>query len=86
LALHGWGDVADELGRLSRRKAWEQMTPLISDAMLDEFAVVAEPAGVPAGLRRRYAGLVDRLTLYLPFSPGVQDDFWQQVASELRSA
>jgi len=86
MALHGWGDVADELSRLSRHKAWDQMTPLITDEMLHEFAVVAEPAEAAAGLRRRYAGLVDRLTLYLPFSPGLQDDFWQQVASELRTA
>lgn len=83
-ALHGWGDVAESLTDLARRKAWAEMGALISDEILQACAVVAAPADLGKALRARYAGLADRLMLYMPFSPGVQDDLWRSVAEELR--
>jgi hypothetical protein len=37
--------------------------------MLEAFAVVGNPSEVPEKLRRRYDGLLDRLSVYETFEP-----------------
>lgn len=83
LELHGWETVADRLGALARRGAWAELPALISDEMLQTFAVVAQPGELAGALRQRYHGLADRLTLYLPFRPGERDSFWKDLAISL---
>jgi alkanesulfonate monooxygenase SsuD/methylene tetrahydromethanopterin reductase-like flavin-dependent oxidoreductase (luciferase family) len=60
------------------------MGSLIDDEMLAAFAVIADPEDLPAALEQRYRGLADHLTLYVPFTPGERDDFWQRLLTELR--
>ncbi len=84
MAHHGWGEVADRLRALARSGQWGDMPALVGDEMLKTFAVIAPPQELAAALRERYAGLADRLSLYMPFAPGVRDDFWRQLASDLR--
>jgi probable F420-dependent oxidoreductase len=67
LELHGWGALHDELHRLSVRGDWAAMGALVDDEVLSAFAVVGEPERAGAEIRRRYAGLVDRFTLYTPY-------------------
>lgn len=86
MASHGWGKVADRLRVLSRKQAWGEMANLIDDDMLGTFAVVAPPEELAAALKRRYQGLVDRLSLYLPFLPGQQDDFWRNLVGRMQEA
>jgi probable F420-dependent oxidoreductase len=69
LECHGWGEVAKELTRKSIRGDWEGMAALITDEMLEAFAVVGKPDEVPEKLRHRYAGLLDRLAVYQTFTP-----------------
>jgi probable F420-dependent oxidoreductase len=69
LECHGWGQIAKELTRLSLRADWEGMAALVSDEMLDAFAVVGNPCEVPEKLRQRYGGLLDRLSVYETFDP-----------------
>ncbi|MFF5296059.1 TIGR03617 family F420-dependent LLM class oxidoreductase [Paractinoplanes globisporus] len=64
LELHGWGDLADQLNHLSRRQAWSEMADLITDDVLDTFAVGGD---VARGLRDRFTGLVDRISFYTPY-------------------
>jgi probable F420-dependent oxidoreductase len=64
LELHGWGEVGDELNVMSKRGEWVAMGELITDQMLDVFAVVALPDEVAPELLRRYGDLVDRISLY----------------------
>jgi hypothetical protein len=45
------------------------MAALITDEMLDAFAIVGTPGAVPEQLRRRYTGLLDRLSVYETFQP-----------------
>jgi probable F420-dependent oxidoreductase len=81
---HGWGDVADQLNDLSRKGGWMEMPALISDEMLETFALVTPEDGIADALKERYAGLADRVTLYLPLIPGDRDDFWRKLAKEMR--
>ena len=43
LEHHGWGDLQDELNVLSKQGEWSAMGDLITDEILDAFAVVGEP-------------------------------------------
>jgi hypothetical protein len=86
MAHHGWGEVADQLRELARRAAWGEMPELITDEMLATFAVVAPEADLAAALLERYRGLADRLSLYLPYSPGSRDAFWRKLVDEIGSA
>jgi probable F420-dependent oxidoreductase len=79
MALHGWEEVASQLSALAARGRWTEMPTLVNDEMLEAFAVVSSPADLPGLLLERYQGLVDRLGLYLPFTPGERDDFWKKV-------
>ena len=77
LEAHGWEDTGEELGKLARDKKWDEMPELVTDEMLRAFAVEAAPDEVGSALKERYEGLIDRVSLYLPFVPGERDDFWQ---------
>ncbi|MBI5876847.1 MAG: TIGR03617 family F420-dependent LLM class oxidoreductase [Chloroflexi bacterium] len=65
-ALHGWQAQANELSALAARGKWDEMPKLVTDAMLAEFAEEATHAELPAKLKKRYAGLLERITYYLP--------------------
>lgn len=69
LELHGWQDLIPQLNALLRRNRWQEMHKLISDEMLEHFAVVAAPDELPYKVRERYAGLLDRVGFYFPFEP-----------------
>jgi probable F420-dependent oxidoreductase len=61
LDVHGWSDLQPKLNALSKRGAWDEMTSLIDDEVLETFVAIGSPATVAAELHRRYGGLVDRL-------------------------
>lgn len=70
LSLHGWGDLQPELKTLLEQGRWSEMGPLITDEILEEFAIVAEIDDVPEKLLNRWGGLVDRTIGTFP----VRDD------------
>ncbi|MFE9423911.1 TIGR03617 family F420-dependent LLM class oxidoreductase [Kitasatospora sp. NPDC006697] len=83
LDAHGWGELHEQLHRMSVRGRWAEMAELIDGEVFDAFAVAGEPAAVARELHRRYAGLVDRLSVSGPeqADPGPLLD----VLAELRS-
>jgi probable F420-dependent oxidoreductase len=83
--LHGWGETAEKLSALARAGKWGEMPGLVSDEMLADFALVCSAAELPEKLKERYAGLADRLGLYLPFIHGQRDDFWRELAAALKA-
>ena len=62
LDLHGWADMGIELTRMSKAGRWSEMTALITDDVVDAFAVVASPDDVPEVLDRRFGDVVDRVS------------------------
>jgi probable F420-dependent oxidoreductase len=81
--LHGWLETAEKLSSLAACGQWAEMPALIKDEMLAEFAVFGLGNDLPSVLRQRYHGLVDRLSLYLPFVPGERDAFWKDLVGRL---
>ncbi|MCW2664444.1 MAG: hypothetical protein JWP83_5596 [Mycobacterium sp.] len=61
LELHGWGDLHEELNRLSKQGEWDAMGSLIDDEMLATFAVVGPVDEIGTALKSRCAGVVDRV-------------------------
>lgn len=61
LEHHGWGDLGDELNRLSKAGDWEGMGRAIDDEVVETFAIVTDADGVAAAVEARFGGLVDRV-------------------------
>ena len=68
LELHGWGELQTELNALSKQGEWEAMGERITDEMLEEFAIVSEPAKVATRLGERFGGTIDRVLCAFPFA------------------
>ena len=85
LELHGWTDLIPRLNTLLRRNRWTEMHTLISDTMLEAFAVIAPPDELPYALRERYSGLLDRAGFYFPFEPEdrAKRMIWQHAAKAM---
>ncbi len=86
LEQHGGGGVARELSALARRGEWAAMPKLVSDALLEQIAIVAKPGDLAAVLRRRYDGVLQRVSLYFPIPAGESEDAWRDFASQFRAA
>jgi len=83
LEVHGWGAIGEQLSALAARGQWAEMPRLISDEMLETFVIVGAWETIGEKLRARYAGLLDRVGLYRPYTPGVEDVHWKQLADRL---
>jgi probable F420-dependent oxidoreductase len=69
LETHGWGELQPELNKMSKESRWAEMGELVSDEMLNTFAVVGEPDQIVPRIRERFGGLIDRVTLDFSFAP-----------------
>jgi probable F420-dependent oxidoreductase len=80
---HGWSGVAETLSRHAAKGEWAEMPMLITDEMLSEFCLVTEVGKQANELKKRYAGIADRLTLYTPFVPGEKDEWWKGLVNNI---
>ncbi len=83
LDRHGWGKVGEELGSLAARGRWNEMPKLITDEMLETFVIIGSWNDIAEKLHAKYNGLLDRVGLYRPFAPGVEDAQWTKLAQSL---
>jgi probable F420-dependent oxidoreductase len=83
LDLHGWGDLQDELRAMTKRGQWDEMSALISDELVDAFAVVGTPEEAVAEVKRRYGDIATRITLQLPEDH--DEARWRKLFDDLRS-
>ena len=64
---HGWGQLQTQLRELSLAGEWAKMSTLITDDVLDTFAVVAPPDEIGRRVEQRYGGLAQRAALSAPY-------------------
>lgn len=64
----GAGELQGELNVLSKQGRWQEMGNLISDDVLDAFAVVGEPHEIAAEMLSRYGSFTDRTSASFPVS------------------
>ncbi|MFM7756460.1 MAG: LLM class F420-dependent oxidoreductase [Actinomycetota bacterium] len=84
LDLHGWGDLQDRLNVLSKQGQWSEMGTLITDEVLETFAVVGEPEQIAPELTKRYGDIIQRISFYAPYKS--DPERWGKVLAALRSA
>ena len=73
LEHHGWATVADALAGHARHGRWDEMAPVVTDEMLETFAVVAPPAELREALEHHAKGLIDRAAPYQAFGSSAWD-------------
>jgi probable F420-dependent oxidoreductase len=73
LAAHGWQDIVPHLHRKSVEGDWKGMPDLITDEMVDTYAVTGTYATIGQKIRDRYAGLLDRTAFYQTHQPTLDD-------------
>jgi probable F420-dependent oxidoreductase len=82
--LHDWGDASEQLHRLMAKGDHDGMAAVITDEMLDAYAVTATWDDLAASLVRRYDGLADRVFPYGPAQEWIDVpemvERWQSVA------
>ena len=83
LEHHGWGELGDELNRLSKQGEWTKMGDAITDDVLDAFAIIGEPAALAPKIAERFGGILDRVQ----FFAADQDDHdtWGPVLDAIRA-
>ncbi len=72
LDVHGWGGLQDELNTLSKLGKWVEMGNLITDEMLNTFAVVGQAEQIAPELHRRYGDIIQRISFYAPYKSDPQ--------------
>jgi alkanesulfonate monooxygenase SsuD/methylene tetrahydromethanopterin reductase-like flavin-dependent oxidoreductase (luciferase family) len=56
----GAGELQAPLNAMSKQGKWKEMGDLISDDILDEFAVVGTPTDVANQIKARYGDIIER--------------------------
>jgi probable F420-dependent oxidoreductase len=75
LEFHGWLEVGHELHRLSREGQWKEMPGQITDAMLEEWAIIGTRDQLVTRLRERCSDLFS--TVLLDLTPALRrDEAW----------
>jgi len=85
LAAHRWQDLVPHLHRKSVEGDWKGMADLITDEMVDTYAVTGSYDTIGARIRERYASLLDRTALYQPYQPGLDDPRLPQLVKEFNA-
>ena len=82
LDIHGWGGLQDELNTLSKLGKWVEMGDLITDEILNTFAVVGEPETIAPELHKRYGDVINRISFYAPYKS--DPERWQPVIEAIK--
>lgn len=84
LSMHGWTVSQEDFAALTRENKWEEMGNLVTDEMLEAYAVIAGPRDLPAALAKRYGGKVDRIQIDETWFEGLSDDQVATLVSEIK--
>ncbi|MGV0791481.1 TIGR03617 family F420-dependent LLM class oxidoreductase [Mycolicibacterium sp. XJ1819] len=67
LELHGWDGIAAELTSMTKQGRWTEIANLVDDEMLDNLAVVGNPAEVADRLVSRFGPIATSVSLSTPY-------------------
>ena len=86
LECHGFQEVGQRLHQMSLEGQWEEMGRLVTDEMLDAFAVVGEYDEIADKLLERYGGLVDEVGLSLTTAGSADEEQLRRIIRRLQQA
>ena len=78
LEAHGWGETCILLNEKAAKGDWGGMASLITDEMLDVYAVQGTIDELPGLIKKKYTGVMDRLGFYI--LPGILADAGERCA------
>jgi probable F420-dependent oxidoreductase len=78
LESHGWGETCIRLNEKAAKGDWTGMASLITDEMLQVYAVEGLVDDIPGLIKKKYTGVLDRLGFYA--LPGALGDEAQRRA------
>jgi probable F420-dependent oxidoreductase len=81
LTHHAWEEIGTRLSALAARGEWTQMAGEVTDEMLEAICVDGSPDEVGRELHARYAGVADRVGVYLPFRPDAAARWTRMIAA-----
>ena len=82
----GYGEVARTLQGHARAQRWAEMPDLVSDEMLDAYAVIGTYEEIAAKLRARYGDLATSLEFAIPMSDAGADSRLRELIDSMRGA
>ena len=85
LEYHGWEDVGMKLHELSVAGKWQELPAQITDAMLDEWAIIATCDDFAAAIKNHCSGLFDTVLLDLPPKLSADRDWVTDVISSIKT-
>ncbi|MCL4676236.1 MAG: hypothetical protein KJZ59_09480, partial [Pararhodobacter sp.] len=85
LEMFGWSVNQEDFANLSRQNKWEEMGNLVSDEMLEAYAIITTPEDLPAALAKRYGGKVDRIQIDETWFDGLTDDQVADLVAKIKT-
>jgi probable F420-dependent oxidoreductase len=82
---HGLGALAADLSVLSKQQRWEEMPPLISDDILNMFAVVGTYDQIVQRLREKYENIATHVEFSIPVQTEKDREQLQKLVTDLRA-
>ena len=82
--VHGWGDKTAQLHELSLQGGWDKMGDLITDEMLEDFAVVGNVEDAAREVVKRYGSFCSTVSFTPPAS--IPDDRKKAAIAILKAA
>lgn len=84
LSMHGWKVGVEDFIALARQQKWEEMGNLVTDDMLEAYCVIARPEDLPAALKKRYGGKVNRIQIDETWFDGLSDQQTKKLVAEIK--
>jgi alkanesulfonate monooxygenase SsuD/methylene tetrahydromethanopterin reductase-like flavin-dependent oxidoreductase (luciferase family) len=84
LETHGIEDVGVRLHEMSLKGQWEEMTNLITDDILDKFAVAVEYDQVAAAVKDRFDGLLDEVVFGMDVANSDDEQQLRKIVAQLQ--
>lgn len=85
LRYHGWEEIGLELYQMSLDGKWTDMPALISDEMLEEWAVISLYDEFADKIKEKSAGIFDTLLLDLPPEARADADWMRETIQRIKS-
>ena len=86
LDVHGWGGLTKQLHDLSVQDRWDDMPALITDDMLETFALIGSADDIAPQLLDRYATTCSTVVLELPHTTSADNARARRLIDQLHAA
>ena len=84
LECHGFEDIGKQLHVMSREGKWTEMGDLVTDEMLNAFAIIGEYHEIPSMFKERYGGLVDEMHFSIQTANDAEQGQLRRIVRELQ--